>query len=468
MGYGGGFDGGYNPGATGYGGTTVSQETPCGKMAGGICCMCFGLIAFPAVLFTLGWNEKRHVCEENRYYYLEKNAKELDCNSAPAGTIAYFSCKNDANTYSKFTPASFNPVKNDAFANSLEFIGPVGRQKVTMLQCDETEHSESYKCGSSTCTRHYYTYKLVWQESVWSTSLYQNSQIGTQRAGCAGWDMHQGTPVLPQNLGPSLRVSGHPMKSGAFTLDTKLMDDMTSDDYAAVTTKAVFRSAPLMNQQPWGTPVSPQNLYQSGSIFMTCTNRVGCVKIEYFTNRAPYSSVVSKIAAGGYTSTVPIPSSWGCSKEQYSEVVSSSVPATMEETLAAFRERTANTTWIIRACGIIGAWIAVACIFAPITALIDIMGDAIDCLFCGFGDSCEACFEGIGNCIVCTMSAGIGCGCAFCVISIVYVYMRPIIGIPMLLLAICCIGGAIGSRFLAPWNSKGSQELEDDAEDAEE
>merc|ERR1719231_452838 len=93
-------------------------------------------------------------------------------------------------------------------------------------------------------------------------------------------------------------------------------------------------------------------------------------------------------------------------------------------------ERSA-TTWILRVIGLICAWLSLYCMFQPIAASADVMGDCLNLIpFCG--GAIGNMLEGIVEMFLCIIACGWGCSCGLLVIAIVWIGMRPTIGGPLL------------------------------------
>lgn len=192
---------------------------------------------------------------------------------------------------------------------------------------------------------------------------------------------------------------------------------------------------------------------------------MGCFKVTYKANVGPYTSVFANIGTGGLTKPIAVPSAWGCSKSDYSRLWVDSAANTKTEKLATLKAERQFTTLLLRILGVFGAWCGIYMCCGPVTAMIDIMGDALDMIPC-CGDMLESIFEGVAQFIICMMSMGVGCGAALCTIALVWVAMRPMVGIPLFIVSCCLCAGCVGLRYMLapPGKKKGRY---DDPEDQE-
>jgi len=158
-----------------------------------------------------------------------------------------------------------------------------------------------------------------------------------------------------------------------------------------------------------------------------------------------------------------IPSSWGCGKVPWANMkASSSVADTGGDKgkaamIKKLQDGNKTTLMLFRVLGVLGAWAAIFCCLYPIIAFFDIMEDYLAMIPCVGG-----CLSVIGQIVewlvtivVCCMSCSIGCSCAFFVIAVTWVVMRPKFGIPMLLVSLVMFAGAWGVMHMAPKKESG-------------
>ena len=114
-------------------------------------------------------------------------------------------------------------------------------------------------------------------------------------------------------------------------------------------------------------------------------------------------------------------------------------------------------TWVLRFVGLCGAWMAVYCCLQPISTAADLLGDVLDMIPC-CGDFLESLVEGVVECVLCLISCSFGCSAALFVIAIVWIVMRPLVGIGLLVCVALLIGLAIAARQMGPKGKPSSRQ----------
>mmetsp|Transcript_53040 Transcript_53040/g.148878 ORF Transcript_53040/g.148878 Transcript_53040/m.148878 type:complete len:111 (+) Transcript_53040:1078-1410(+) len=93
-------------------------------------------------------------------------------------------------------------------------------------------------------------------------------------------------------------------------------------------------------------------------------------------------------------------------------------------------------------------WFAFSRLFGPL----EVAADCIACVGPCLGDSIAA--------IACSVSCLPGCACALGVIGIVWVVMRPAVGIPLILFFILVLAGFVGYKFYRKSQGGEAREVE--------
>lgn len=427
------------------------EEGPCSKICGafGVCYL--GLFLFPLSLFLLGWNEQDYVCTDKQIIYADANAEEVGCfaNQVQAGTFAFFSCPFVQSTLQTFKPCMFNVEKGmsceSGIGNALSFVSVSGSQMAEMYQCVQTENCQKKKQNGQNVNVCTYTYKPEWRGNDISDG-FKDPNMAAQ--GCPGFNPSIGNPQFPTNIAPGTGLDAvhapPPVKLGdpnaSFTLSNALAQSLYPDTpvILAPTTPLTGKSM-SMTQPP--QVITVDNVILQGNYIISCTQpTIGCVRISYKSNQAVSPSVLAKVSSGGMTGPETISGSWLCSSSEYAQIRGE----TYDKKGMINQLKGENTTkvWLLRIIGILLAWISVFCVFAPCAMVADLVGDIVNFLPC-CGGYLEDFIEGVANAIICLLSCGIGCSCAFFVIGVVWVAMRPMVGIPLMLLACCCCGGGI-------------------------
>lgn len=208
------------------------------------------------------------------------------------------------------------------------------------------------------------------------------------------------------------------------------------------------------------TTVDTSNLFVQGNDLTTCPGQmmIGCVQIRYVAAKPDAVSVIADVSSSRTLSPTVTPASWGCSKDTFYGFKEGAV--SKEQMLGGHKDGNNMTVWLLRLVGILGAWIAAYCFFSPITWCAGKVGDCFEFIPC-VGDFMSGAIEGIADAIVCMMSMGCACSCAFFVIAIVWLYMRPLYGVAFLTVTCCCCGlVAYGANQVAQRSKKKHSESE--------
>lgn len=458
---------------------------PLGKVTNAFGMMCLGCLLFPCILGLLGWNEKRFVCDQKNIIFAEDNTEDLGTTmclnpvgaDANNGKFVYFSCPVNASALKTWSPASFN--MDDSFASVFSFQSAAASQLTEIYQCVETVHSETRGSGKHTRTVQTYTYDMEWVTNHHDDDVFHHQAAHVQTNGCPGW---QGSGIyvnvaLDANNGAQLGTKtdhASQVRTGPFVIDEDLVNAFTTDTDVVVSAvwpaaDPAFVSAPVAST----TVLVKSSFRPDGNYMVTCypTVSLNCMRISYRKNGATDVSVMAKIGAGGITAKETMPSSWACSGGAWSRI------ATQKKTKIEFVDdlhaSNSSVTWILRIIGVLGAWAAVYCCLAPISAAADLLGDCLNFIPC-VGGLMESLVEGVVTVVLCLMSCMCGCSAALTVIAIVWVAMRPLWGIGMLAVALCFIGISvfIGHQHEKPPKRKGRKQgrplMEGDEEHSDE
>jgi len=187
----------------------------------------------------------------------------------------------------------------------------------------------------------------------------------------------------------------------------------------------------------------------------------GCVKLQYRLASATQASAIAVIGGGKQAGTEITPASWLCPEDSYYAFYPSTAAMTLTQVIEAEHASNSLTTWIIRICGLLMAWMSVFCCFAPVAFAADILGDCLNFIPC-VGDLLEDIVEGFVNAVLCCISCAIGCSSGLCVIATVMLIMRPLWGCLLFLVIGCILAGSAALSHQAPrkQKKKGDDEME--------
>lgn len=121
---------------------------------------------------------------------------------------------------------------------------------------------------------------------------------------------------------------------------------------------------------------------------------------------------------------------------------------TMEELFEVMHAENNFMTWIYRLIGFLLTWLGICCICQPISTCVQMSADFLDQItecIPGVGcivDEMTDIFTGLVNSIICAVSCLCGFSSFAFVAAVMWVVMRPMVGIPLLILGVCLCGGA--------------------------
>jgi len=119
-----------------------------------------------------------------------------------------------------------------------------------------------------------------------------------------------------------------------------------------------------------------------------------------------------------------------------------------EELFEVMHSENNKTTWIYRLVGFLLTWLGICCICQPISTCVQMSADFLDQItecIPGVGcivDEMTDIFTGLVNSIICAVSCLCGFSSFAFVAAVMWVVMRPMVGIPLLILGVCLCGGA--------------------------
>mmetsp|Transcript_19716 Transcript_19716/g.54179 ORF Transcript_19716/g.54179 Transcript_19716/m.54179 type:complete len:507 (+) Transcript_19716:57-1577(+) len=378
----------------------------CGSIFAALCCTPVLLIL---TVVLLGWNEQRAVCDSKAIATGKDVVTEVGCDAKGEGNgeLVMFSCDMSKDGLPGFTPGgAFDTVLSS-------YVGTGLSVKSEMRQCIENVQSQTKKdnVGGGKTTIKTYTYSVEWKASYVDSGPFRHKEHESWRQNCGVEN-----PQWPFELPTTQTLYADQVNVGDFTLDSEYVKDIPLD--TVVTGGSI-----------------PEGWALTGSTYSTSKFRqglggIGDVKVSFSgTDWAnPRITVLGK-NSGGSIASWTAPSSWLCSGYSLQDVRTGTVDKDM--LFANLQAEARNLTWILRLVGFIIAWIAFALLAGPL----EVVADCIPCIGPYLGDSVQA----IACCVACLPA----CACAMGVIGIVWVAMRPFVGIPLIVVFCCGIGGLV-------------------------
>jgi len=414
------------------------------------CCCCIGIILLPCMLIMLGAHEKGYVCRNKDIIYAEKSATEVGCTGAPPNDqFVFFSCEINASKLQTFTLKDFNPAFSTQLGAKISFNSIAASQTVEMYQCVESKSERTEGTGNNARKITTYSYSLGWNSQPINSAAFNDK--GKASSAC-GSSVNPGFPPNVERQSSAKRMNIVPV--GMFKLHAGFSDTFQADTTVSLSTFASsFNSNTLSNGGFSNTvpSITATNIRAIGDFLMTCnTPRLGCVRISFKKNGATYASAFANSGKSGNTAPQPTKSSWGCSSGNFAELIKAR--KTKAEAIDSLQDSNTSSLWALRFIGVLLCWAAVFCCMYPIIAAFDIIGDylgevpCIGCLLKMIADIVET----LVKIVVCCMSCSFGCSCAFFVIAVVWVVMRPTVGIVLLLIVVVLSVGACVLMKLVP------------------
>lgn len=367
--------------------------------------VCVAPLLMLAMSGLLGWNERRAVCDEKALTAGAEVVQQVGCTDASAGSgsLIMFSCdiQQEKLPVMQLGSSDFSAV---------EVHGTGWKVESSMYQCIEEEHKETKKdkVGGGETTVHTYTYSTGWASYHINSARFHKKDSESFRHNCDAdnppWDS-----AVPHS-GSKYQQS---MLVGAFTT--------TLTDRVPLNTPVSNAAAPSGWRQ-----TSTGSFYRSPG--HTSGTKIGDVKVALYTNDpSRLRTTVLGENSNGKIDAWTAPSSWLCSGFRLYDLHMGALSKNkLFETLSS----EANVeTWICRLVGFGFMWLAFFLCFGPL----EVATDCIPCIGPCLGDSIHA----IGCCISCLPATA----CTLGVAGLVWVVMRPMVGLPLILVWVLVVGG---------------------------
>ena len=420
--------------------STVTTTTSWGSRVGSsFKGMLTGLILVVGAVCVLFWNEGRTIKRTKALEEAGKTAVSVDPQTLdPANEDKLIHISGDVKTDDVLSDPAFNISLNAL----------VLQRTVTMYQWQEnTETSTSRTSGGGQETTTTYSYSKVWSDELIDSSSFHDS----------GYDNPKSMPYESKTfLAPNATL-------GAFALSKNQVENLGPSMEYNVNAPAVEKNA----EQQAPAPSDGGSAYRSADVneefaqdfSVSTSDGAGSLNVSVDSNvenvgvPASASSLDSRLQTYGsgycigdpsnpqigdvrivfsYVAT-PCPTSFvaqqhGNSLVQYQAktgkvLLQAEGIQTLEEMIAAAQQSNKMIAWIIRAVGLIVIFFGIKALCAPLETLVDIIPFAGAIV--GFGTGIVA-FCG-------TLFLGLGA------ISIGWIYYRPLIGIPLLIVAVAAL-----------------------------
>lgn len=313
-----------NPGDVEY----VEEQRPGSKMANALPMCCLGILLWPVSLCLLGWNEVNYVCKHKSILYGQKMAEVIGCEPRSnwyQDMVVYMSCPIHEDSLQVFTPASFGAR---GLQDAISFRSASGSQYAEMYQCVETSRTEKTNNGEKI---RIYSYQMQWESHpVDSSSFSFNGQAQSARDQGCPYFRQGGNPAWPSDLPQSSSQNfAQAIRAGPLSINHRLI---TGGEFSSglpanqpvrlgsfAQRFGPFQALPPRPPRGGFVSITPNvaAIDPTGMYITTCSQvALGCLRISYKQSAAKSVSVLSGVQ-GGYTKPVEVPSSWGCSADQF-------------------------------------------------------------------------------------------------------------------------------------------------------
>jgi hypothetical protein len=335
----------------------------------------FGAALFVASFFLLGWNESRAVTAYRNLNEVRDTVVTVSADAvsqANTGKPIFVSGETS-------TGAVLKDPRFDIEVNAIAL-----RRRVEMYQWkEETESRTEKQTGGGTKKSVYYSYEKVWSDQVIPSAGFH------QQAG------HENPVILPFE---SWQDRADQVNLGSFRFSSTLIPRLNFFEPISP------RDAAL----PEGVNVDGTQLYLGTS---SSAPEIGDVRIRFeVVNPGPVS-----VIAGQEGSTL---TSWVTSNGTAYSRIQKGNPS-LEEMLAAARREAKILTWILRGAGWLIMTIGISMVLRPISVVADVLPI--------LGNIAETGIGLVAGLIALTLS--------LITIAVAWIVVRPLVGIPLLLLA---------------------------------
>jgi len=442
---------------------TSFVEKMCGSVFGAIIgCICF-ILMFPLIY----WNEQNAVCQNELFKKMEDNTLELGKSLAQciytgesAGKINAATCAAD------FFVADADGVDDPLFQSPAQgFWNTAAQNDVFSIQTSTTVMWPSETCSTqssddsvgggtssaTTCTVNTPSYT----SSPQALSSFKNNFGGAaasldlstikihndnnQKPFSAAGNPTRTIPATPVDLSLGVDQSVGSDAASRF----KLLGSMTSAiDYVSVsmTTGQITLVSAASESFSGGCIVSTQHQGQVTTTGGACASgcNIGATKTCFAVKRLPSQlsilGLVEAASTGGQFGTYSDELGILCPTKTQSPYLSNGNALTAADMYKILRDQLEALTWVLRILAFFGMWISLNMITQPVTTAPDI----IPCIGPYVGDL-------VGS-ILCFVDCLVACQCWLFFTALCWIIYRPMIGIPLMLLACFLMGVTIKIR----------------------
>mmetsp|Transcript_72524 Transcript_72524/g.172933 ORF Transcript_72524/g.172933 Transcript_72524/m.172933 type:complete len:515 (+) Transcript_72524:103-1647(+) len=404
------------------------EQSACGKLGNKIImAVCVAPLLIVLSSYMVGWNEQRAVCDQKAFLQGESEIDKMGiagCSDAHLhnGKLVMFTCDIDKESLpARSLPGDFSSAQHRGTGYSVD---------VRMYQCVEKriephKDKHGHKTGPVT-----YDYSMQWVSSDQGNNFhYSNSAADRQRwiYGCQGvlnppWP----TAYLP-SAGTHYEQS---IKVGDYTVP-----GLSSKIGLTYVDPEGFKLPSRWTKMSVGHYTAHTKDF--GDKTDVKGTKIGQIKVSFKSNdwRHKTVTVIGQNDNGVVNDWRP-PATWLCPATSCSGLGSGRCikdlevgRTTQDELFQKYRDQAHTLTIFLRILGFALLWCAFAMCFGPLEAL----AECVPCIGPCLGDVVEA--------LACIVSCLPATACCLGIGGVVWVAMRPLIGIPLMMFWCLVMGG---------------------------
>lgn len=414
------------------------------------CLICFGLGFVVLGMVALGWNEHRTVCQSAALILAEDNYVSAKCDEPPstyAGKFVHLSCPIDSTKLRTYSVGDVDS-KHEALSQAVGQVrGMCLEQRMSVYQCTEQKSNHcigKVKPSSSVCHNWQtnFRYTMAYKsEFVDSSAFYKRKKGGisdtakSQKQAACGPEENPTTDSFPFNPLQATAPTQQSVEMGAWTLDREQVERLTGggkcNEVVPLQRPTELKSFQQAPKQPVNRLTLDNVWVDSEHTLRTCkpdNPRLGCIEVQFLTKAPKHVSLLYRVASDGTFRPFNAPATWMCGPAQVSTIADGAF------TVLELFERLANEEnmmkWGLRIFGFFMIFSGIFLFLSPIEWL------ASHVPFVG------SWFRGAVGCVLVTIALLTATGLSLMVISVAWVVMRPLLGIPLLVAGLSFFGFA--------------------------
>eukprot|EP00928_Gymnodinium_smaydae_P054805 TRINITY_DN38511_c0_g1_i1.p1 TRINITY_DN38511_c0_g1~~TRINITY_DN38511_c0_g1_i1.p1 ORF type:complete len:485 (+),score=73.54 TRINITY_DN38511_c0_g1_i1:90-1544(+) len=433
-----------------------------------LCCalvICLlGPMVFAMSLVGIAVNERNSVCVGRALAAADAAALSADCNrqNVAVGDLAHFACPVSEKSLPTWTSRDFGDMWSDMWNSSAFSVKAIKvAQNVQMFQCRERKSTRKETRGQETVEITTWTYERGWYDDVIDSSNFD------------AWSDRDARDALREGCGKDFARNPTSM---AFTSTVKSVKSLIAGSFDATRHTDKISATQVVkidaSELPKGTSASGNELFTCDFAKPT----YGCLAATYKKSSATEVSAIAKLTKGKSADLFSLspwaaPASWMCSSSMSSSQVDLFGEGfkTREDLIADAIAADTLKLYLVRVLCVVFSVVGVMMFLQPIRVIASLVDQffgwfkvvpLLGGLLEFFGDVVTTAV----GCAIFSIALGIGVPTSLCVLSVTWCFMRPMLGVPMLLACIAGLGFTI--KQMVKYASKGREKRQDEAKKA--